>query len=47
MNIDDEDLAKMDDMQAMGQMGGPMPGMGMPGQGTDYSKILNTERGEI
>jgi len=45
---DDEDLAKMDDMQAMGQMN-PAMSMGMmPGQGgPDPTKILDTERENI
>jgi len=41
---DDEDLAQMNDMQAMQQ---PMPmggGGGMPGQAPDFGKQLNTER---
>ncbi len=46
ISIEDEDLAKMDDMQAMGAMNPAMQMGMMPGQGgPDPAKLLNNEKG--
>ena len=45
---EDEDLAKIDDMQAMGQMNPAMQMGMMPGQGgPDPAKLLDNERGNL